>query len=307
MPAFRPLPFLPRGLEPLALLLATGGLSGSVFLLTKLAQGAGVAPLAWALAMMLGSGLILAGLARLRGLAALGEGRHLRYYALSGLISMALPNVILFLVLPRLGAGLASVVYTLPPILTLLLALAVRIERPDLWRCAGILAGLAGALTIVLPRGSLPSAELAGWMALAFAIPLSLAAGNVYRTLAWPEGAEMVSVAAGTMLAGGGWVAMAMLLLGEPGELPSLALAPGLVAVQVAATAVVYLLYFRLQLVAGPVYLSQLGYVMTAVGLATGSLVFGERYSPWVWIGAGVIVAGVLLVTFGRRAFRSAA
>jgi drug/metabolite transporter (DMT)-like permease len=296
-----------RGPESLALLLATGGLNGSVFLLTRLAQQAGVPSLPWALAMMIGAGGVLALIARLRGDPMPGAGPYLRYYALAGLLSIALPNVILFLVLPRLGAGLASIVYTLPPILTLLMALALRIERPDLWRSTGMLVGLAGALLIVLPHGSLPSHGLAGWMALAFAIPVSLAAGNVYRTVAWPAGARPVALAAGTMLAGGGWVAAAFLAFGQPGDLLLPALVPGLVAAQVAATAVAYLLYFRLQAVAGPVYLSQIGYLMTAVGLATGMLVFDEHYSLWVWSGAGVIVVGVLLVTFGRRLFHPAA
>jgi drug/metabolite transporter (DMT)-like permease len=108
------------------------------------------------------------------------------------------------------------------------------------------------------------------------------------------------------MLAGGGWVALALVVQGQPGGLALLGLSPGLVFLQAAATAVTYLLYFRLQQVAGPVYLSQIGYVMTAVGLATGTLLFGERYSPWVWTGAGVIVVGVALVTFGPALFRRA-
>lgn len=290
-----------RGLEAFLLLLGTGGLIGAIFPVTKFAQQAGVSPLPWAFSMMLGAGLILAALARAKGAPLPLGGRHLRYYAISGLLSMALPNVVLFVVLPPLGAGLASVVYTLPPILTLLMAMAVRIERPDVWRAAGIGLGLVGALTIVGPRGSLPSPDLAGWMALAFVIPASVAAGNVYRTKAWPPGAQPIALATGTMFGGAAWVALVMTAGGSLGDLGALALAPGLAALQIAVTALTYLLYFRLQVVAGPVYLSQIGYVATAVGLGTGTLLFGERYSPWVWGGAAVIVAGVLLVTFGRR------
>lgn len=290
-----------HGVESLLLLLSTGGLIGAIFPVTKFAQAAGVPPLPWALSMTLGAGVILAAMARAKGVPLPLSGRYLRYFAVSGLLSVALPNVVLFFVLPPLGAGLSAVVYTLPPILTLLMAAAVGIERPDRWRAAGIGLGFAGALMIVGPRGSLPSPDLAGWMALAFAMPASVAAGNVYRTKAWPPGAKPVALAAGTMLGGAAWVALALLVTGAVADLPKLALAPGLAALQIAVTAFTYILYFRLQVVAGPVYLSQIGYVATAVGLGTGTLVFGERYSPWIWGGAGVIVAGVLLVAFGPR------
>jgi len=292
-----------HSIESLLLLLSTGGLLGAIFPVTKAAQGLGVAPLPWAFSMLAGAGLILALMARAKGAPVPVGGRYLRYFAASGFLSAALPNVVLFFVLPRLGAGLASVVYTLPPILTLLMALAVRIERPDRWRVAGIGLGFAGALMIVGPRGSLPSPELAGWMALAFVMPVSVAAGNVYRTMAWPPGAKSAALAAGTMLGGAAWVMLALVATGAVADLPTLALAPGLAALQIAVTAFTYVLYFRLQVVAGPVYLSQIGYVMTAVGLGTGTLLFGERYSLWVWSGAGVIVAGVMLVSFGRKLF----
>lgn len=294
-----------RGVESLLLLLATGGLIGVIVPATKFAQAAGVPPLPWAFSMMLGAGAILAALGRAKGAALPLSGRYLRYFLLSGFLSVALPNVVLFIVMPPLGAGLSSVVYTLPPILTLLMAMAVGIERPDRWRAAGIGLGFAGALMIVGPRGSLPSPDLAGWMALAFLMPVSVAAGNVYRTAAWPPGAKPLALAAGTMLGGAAWVALALLATGTAADLPKLGLAPGLAALQIAVTAFTYILYFRLQVVAGPVYLSQIGYVATAVGLGTGTLVFGERYSAWIWGGAAVIVAGVLLVAFGRRLLQS--
>jgi drug/metabolite transporter (DMT)-like permease len=59
-------------------------------------------------------------------------------------------------------------------------------------------------------------------------------------------------------------------------------------------------LFFRLQQVGGPVYLSQIGYVAAAVGLVSGTLVLGERYPAATWLGALVVVAGVALVTWSQ-------
>ena len=286
--------------EPILLLLGVGGLIGALFPVGKLALAAGVAPLGWAITVNLGAGLVLAAMAAAQGSAIPVTRAALRYHAVGGLLSMALPSMILFLVIPRLGAGLASVVYTLPPLLTLLMAALIGIERPGLRRSLGLAIGLAGAALIVLPRGALPDGDLLGCMLLAFAIPVSVAAGNIYRTLHWPKGAAPLPLAAGTMLAAGAWVLAAAVASGSAADLLTPLAVPGLAATQIAASTLQAVLFFRLQKAAGPVYLSQIGYVATAVGLASGALAFGETYSPWVWTGAAVIGAGVLTVNSAR-------
>ena len=59
--------------------------------------------------------------------------------------------------------------------------------------------------------------------------------------------------------------------------------------------------FFRLQSVGGPVYLSQIGYVGAAVGLVSGMLFLGEHYRLLTWIGALIIVAGVLMTTRAQK------
>ncbi|HZH28283.1 MAG TPA: DMT family transporter [Azospirillaceae bacterium] len=297
VPATQPL----GRLRPLALLLATGSLLGALFPLGKLAAAAGVAPLAWSLSMLLSAGVLLTVLAAAQGQAPHLTAPHLRYYASAGLLSMAMPNLILFSVMPQLGAGLSAVVYTLPPILTLVLAALIGLERPGRQRLVGIGLGFAGAALIVGPRGSLPSSDQYGWMALALTIPVFLAMGNIYRTRCWPAGASPLQLSAGAMLAGAFWIALASAATGQLGDIATLAGAPALASVQGALNALQFLLFMRLQKSAGPVYVSQIGYVATAVGLASGAIVFGETYSPWVWAASGLIASGVILVNFARR------
>ena len=76
-----------------------------------------------------------------------------------------------------------------------------------------------------------------------------------------------------------------------------LANVPWLVVAQVAASACMFALYFRLQAVGGPVYLSQIGYVGAAVGLISGTIVLGERYQWLTWLGALIITVGVVMTT----------
>jgi drug/metabolite transporter (DMT)-like permease len=89
-------------------------------------------------------------------------------------------------------------------------------------------------------------------------------------------------------------------------QLAPLAAVPGLVAAQLAASSVMYLTFFHLQAVAGPTYLSQIGYVAAVVGVAIGVAFLGERYPPLVWAGVAVVAAGIALTSWAQaRAARA--
>ena len=65
---------------------------------------------------------------------------------------------------------------------------------------------------------------------------------------------------------------------------------------QIAASALSYTLFFRLQRRGGPVVLRQIGYVITLTGIAAGVLLFGERLTPLVWTALVLMVVGLALV-----------
>ena len=69
-----------------------------------------------------------------------------------------------------------------------------------------------------------------------------------------------------------------------------------LMLLQSLATGIGYAFFFRLQQVGGPVYLSQISYVNTAVGVAFAVLLFGERLNAWIWLAVALVFAGVALV-----------
>ena len=77
-----------------------------------------------------------------------------------------------------------------------------------------------------------------------------------------------------------------MLVAGRVGAFAPLGGMPLLVVAQVASASAMFVFFFRLQAVGGPVYLSQIGYVGAAVGLFSGTLFLGERYQLLTWLGA---------------------
>ncbi|WP_341915356.1 DMT family transporter [Ferrovibrio terrae] len=279
---------------PLLLLIVTGVALGAAPPLARIAAQSDIPMIAFAFWQNLLGGLLLLLLASLTG--ARPPLRHLRFYAISGLITLALPSVLIFLAVARIGAGLPSIAYAFPAMITYAIALGLRMERFAWQRATGIGLGLVGILLILGPRsGPVSDADLP-WMLLAFIAPVSLALGNIYRTRAWPKDAAPLALASGTLLGAAVWLLVACAVFGSfyvpAGVAPSdwVLAAAGLFA------CLSFIPYFELQRVAGPVYLSQIGYVMAAVSLAIGTFVFGERYGLLVWVAAAVIVAGILLV-----------
>lgn len=285
----------------LFLLLATGTLLGLILPLGKIAAEAGVPPAMWTFLVSASAGTILLAALLLQKRSIGFSGGRLRYYICTAIISYALPNLLILSAIPRLGAGFTGIMYTLSPVITLLISMSFGLRRPNALGIAGIAVGFVGAVMVALTRGEVGKPADPLWVAAALLIPVLLAIGNVYRTLDWPKNAGPTELAAGSHLAA------ALMLLGGiflfTGDFPvqTFALVPGATLAQAIASAGMFALFFRLQAVGGPVYLSQIGYVAAALGLISGTLFLGEHYPPLTWMGAAVIAIGVTMTTRAQK------
>lgn len=287
---------------PLPLLLVTGALLGVTPPFGKLATAAGVPALGWAFLISAGAGLVLLAVLLVRGDRFTLNGAMLRYAFVTAAVSYAIPNALMFTVVPHLGAGYTGIMFTLSPVITLLLSIATGIRRPNALGVAGIAVGFAGAVAVAWTRGEAGAPADPLWVLLGLVIPLCLATGNIFRTAAWPAGAGPLELAAGSNLASAVLLLAGLVATGGLGGLANLAGLVSLTIVQVATAAGMFAVFFRLQVVGGPVYLSQIGYVGAAVGLMIGVLFLGERYAAPTWIGAAVIAAGVVMTTKAQAA-----
>jgi drug/metabolite transporter (DMT)-like permease len=284
------------------LLVVTGLLLGATPPLGKVATLAGAPPLLWSFVISFGAGtLLLAGLLARGGRVGLGAAK-LRYFFLAAVISYAIPNLLMFSAVPHLGAGYTGIMFTLSPVLTLLLSILLRVRKPNGLGMAGIAVGFVGALLVAITRGEASEPASLFWVAIGLLIPVSLAAGNIYRTIDWPKDAGPIELAAGSHLAAALVLLVGLLVTGDIAALPVLGTIPLVVAAQVASASAMFIFFFRLQSVGGPVYLSQIGYVAAAVGLFAGVVFLGERYSLLTWIGALIIAAGVAMTTRAQKA-----
>ncbi len=287
--------------SPIALLLMSGALMGMMFPFGKIAAAGGISPIVWAFVIAAGAGTILP-VVILASRQRMGFDAHrLRYYAISGTISYVAPNILVFSCIPKLGAGYTSIMFTLSPVLTLLFSLTLRLQRATLLGIAGIGVGFVGALTVALTRGEASQPADPVWVAIGFLIPLCLAIGNIYRGLDWPKDAGHLELSAGSNIAAAFILVAASYLMVGGFPVLDLTTLPILTFAQFVVAALLYALFFRLQEVGGPVYLSQIGYVAAAVGLFSGTLLLGESYSVATWLGAIVICVGIALTTQAQR------
>jgi drug/metabolite transporter (DMT)-like permease len=284
-----------------ALLVVTGALLGLTLPFGKLGTDAGVPGMVWAFVVSLGAGGVL-----LVALLALGHRIRLtaqkaRYFLVTAAVSYAFPNFLMFTAIPHLGAGYTGIMFTLSPIITLAFSILLGVRRPNVLGMAGIVVGFTGAVMVAATRGEAGQPADLLWVLVALLMPVSLAVGNIYRTVDWPEGAGPIELAVGSHLAAAAMLLLGILALFGPGAFAALGNVPLVAAGQAASASAMFAFYFRLQAVGGPVYLSQIGYVAAAIGLFSGTLFLGEHYRLLTWAGAAIIVAGVFITTKAQK------
>lgn len=278
--------------SPAYLLLGTGSLLGLSFPLGKLGTNAGISAIVWAFAMAAGASLGLLVFRSLRKQPLLINRGNLVFYFCAASVSLVIPNILVFSVIPKLGSGFVGLLFTLSPPITLAISSIWQVRLPNRLGLLGIAFGFIGALVVGLSRGEVNSSAGFGWVLAGLAIPASLAIGNVFRTTHWPKDAEPMELAIGMNLAAA--LVLFVLVVAMPSEaLPGgLDTIPATVIVAVLVTGVMVVLHARLQFVGGPTYLSQIGYVAAAVALSVGTVLFGEAYSLLTWFGALIILIG---------------
>jgi drug/metabolite transporter (DMT)-like permease len=214
-------------------------------------------------------------------------------------------NSLLFLGQQSTTAGVASIIYSLIPILTTVAAWGLLPEeRFTSVGLVGLAVGFAGVAAIARPDpDNLLAAGVVGKGLVALAA-LSVAVGSVLVRRS-ESTLPRAPFTAWSMLVGAVLLHAGSLLTGESplaGPTPPLAL--GVLAyLAVLATAVAFLIYFWLLANFGPLETNLVSYVVPVVATATGWLLLDEPVSAWTVGGFCLILAGFLLLK--RSALRA--
>ncbi|MGH6962786.1 MAG: DMT family transporter [Dongiaceae bacterium] len=290
-------------LLPLGMLLALGVIWGLSFPVAKIAAKYGVPALGYVAWQTLGAGAILLIVCLLRGTPPRLSWKSCRYYAFSGFYGIAFPNVVLQLAIAEMPAGIAAIIVNTTSLLTYGLALAFAMERFRWLHLTGLGCGFAGALLLLLPKASLPTPEMAGWVAFGFITPFSYAIANIFNTRHRPASDGSLAIACGTLFGAACWVVPMALAFDQFHAVGSpLGAGDAAILAQVLISSIAYILVFEVLRLAGAVYFSQVGYIVALTALGWGMLFFGERHSAWIWAAMALIFAGLFLVNRRRIA-----
>lgn len=276
-------------LAGIALRLLTALFLAIMFALVKLASTRGVNVVESLFYRQCGSALCATALVAVGpGFASLRTQRvwaHVGRMAL-GLGAMAL-NFIAFILLPLAEA--TSIGFTVP-IFSVILAAALLGEPTGKWRWAAVAAGFAGVLIIVQPgTGEVPL--IGASVALAAALTTASVTIVIRRLGATERAATTVFWFAASSLVPLG---LAMLVFGRSHDGATWAVLAGLALVgglaQLTLTGALRL---------APVALVMpMDYTSLLWALLLGSWIFGELPTPWIWVGAPIIIASGLVIVW---------
>ena len=215
--------------------------------------------------------------------------------ATGGLV-VGLTNALLFLGQQTTSSGVAAIVFSLNPILTVAAVTSLLpSERLTRRRLFGTVLGLVGVVFVAGP-GSLRRGEFAG-VALLFGGAVTIALGTVLIRWAEPTLSSTARTVWGVPLAAALSHGLS-LATGESAAAVTLAPAAlaALVYVGVGSGAVGYLAYFELVDSAGPQGANLVFYVIPVVSTVGGWALLGESVGPTTLVGFGVVAAGFLAV-----------
>jgi len=246
----------------------------------------------------------MAAVALARGVEVPRGGSALGFYAVCGLLGVAMPSLAMFSALDHISAGAMAAIAATVPLFTFALAAALRVETPTRRRLFGLALGFGGALTILAPRAALPGLGELGWACVAFVAPLGYAVGSVYTGFRRPPGVSPIALTVGMLAFAGGALTAAAVVRGEAYWPTGVGAAEVAIAAQVVVSGFGYLLFFEIIRAAGPVFFSQSAYVVALAGMTWPWLLFGVRAEPGVLVAAGLILAGVALARPPERAAR---
>ncbi len=284
----------------LGYLLGAGALLGLNTNLARLAAQVGVGPfalLAWSCA---GAAVTLLGVASLRRRAPSPTAPFLRYSVVAALLGVVGPSLLFYAAVAHVKVGVVAIALAFPPLLTYLGALGLGMERFARARAVGVLLALVGAATLALLELTAPDADVP-WLVAVAVGPFLLAAGNIYRTRAWPPGVAADALAPGMLAAAAAMMLVAGLTPAFSLHVPAGLTPAAIVAAHAVSLSLMYTLYFRLQRRGGPVLLSLLGSVAAVVGVPAAIVVLDEDAPRGLPVAAGFIVTGVALVVGGAR------
>ena len=275
---------------------------GLSFSLSKIAVGLGGTPIGLTFWTCLLTGLMLLFYTIIRGQKIRFRLKDLQIILLLAFLGAMLPNMFFYYAAAHISAGILSITITVVPIATYALSFILKLEAISARRITGVFFGVGAILVLVLPENSLPNKSEVIWIIVACLSSISYALENITLAIRGIDGIGPVRLSCGINL-------LAALILGifsyftdnfMPVPLPVTTLTWTILGISlIGATA--YTLFVLTIANSGPLFASQVAFLVTISGVLWGMLIFGETHSSWVWLSLVLMLIGMSLVSPKRK------
>lgn len=283
---------------PWIILAITGTAWGLTFSLTKLATDTGAAIIGIAFWQTLLSGIMLMVYAYARNGHIGIKIRHLPLIAIVSLTGVLVPGLIFYEATRHVQPGILAIADTLVPMLTFALALIIGLEKSSLRRLAGLFAGITGILLLVVPENSLPDRAATLWVIFSCFGAACYAFENLIIDAFKPDDLGPIRLSVGMNIFAA-FILFPLALATDSFFVPQFP--PGVLEWSLLSIALIsaigYSSFVFLIVTTGPVFASQVGFMVTVTGVLWGIVIFQDEYSGTVWLALVIMMAGLALVT----------
>jgi drug/metabolite transporter (DMT)-like permease len=279
------------------LLLFCGTLWGASPMLSKLAAGVDTHPVGLSLMVNCMGAVVCGLLCVFRNMLRWPTRGEWHFFFCWAVLYSVLNQVLIYWLSARLDAALVSIFTVLEGLVVFAAAALLRLEKPNIMRCGGLLVGLFGVVVLLFTAQHGKSAMPSLFMFVGLMIPLSYAAESIFIAARRPESVDPIFAMALVMICS---LPFLLVLAYFSNDFMPVQFPPGrgeiLALVLMLSTVLANLAFFVLIKSAGAVFAGQLCYVNAVCGIAWGVLVLGEKM-PWgMFVAVGFIILGLLLV-----------
>ena len=216
--------------------------------------------------------------------------------ALLATFGVIVPNIALYASAKHISVGSMSLLLALIPFFVYIIALSTKIEKFNLLRTFGLLLGFCAMFLLILPEKNLGIGITTPWLLVGVLTPIFIAATNVFLSKARFRPLDPISIALGmNSLAAVVLAPIVFFTSSAPFIFKSAGLSLAVVSLSV-ITSVGFIIFVKLIKTHGPVFASQVNYLVTISGVAWGFIIFSESHSSQFWFALGLILCGLFCV-----------
>ena len=207
-----------------------------------------------------------------------------------------IPNFILYLSATHLSAGTISILLALIPFCAYIIALILRIEQIDLLRLFGVVLGFIAIAFLVFPGQTSNKTYVNFWIIVGLLVPIFISAVNISLASERFKRLKPLHIAFGMNL-----LSAMLLSLMLPSNvnfwfsLNSSKLFFLLFLLSFIGS-IGFIIFIKLVKNYGPVFASQVNYLVTLFGIMWGYIIFSEVHSIRFWVSLLLLIFGLFLV-----------